>query len=210
MKRITPKMLKDGILPILETKYDEYFKMEDRYDKMNKLNLIRKSKTLSYLLRHNPEDLAMDSNGWVYVDDVLKKLNMTSDDLKEIVKNNDKKRFGFNEDETKIRANQGHSIDVDVELKEIQPPTFLYHGTSPTFVKEIMKSGGLSKMKRQHVHLSSDEYAAYKVGKRHSKHLFPAILTIQSYKMYKDGFKFFLSENGVWLTEYVPKKYITI
>ena len=203
-------MLKDGILPILETKYDEYFKMEDRYDKMNKLNLIRKSKTLSYLLRHNPEDLAMDSNGWVYVDDVLKKLNMTSDDLKEIVKNNDKKRFGFNEDETKIRANQGHSIDVDVELKEIQPPTFLYHGTSPTFVKEIMKSGGLSKMKRQHVHLSSDEYAAYKVGKRHSKHLFPAILTIQSYKMYKDGFKFFLSENGVWLTEYVPKKYITI
>ena len=208
MQRITPKMLKDGIPPMLETKYDEYFKMEDRYDKMNKLNLERKSKTLSYLLRHNPEDLAMDSNGWVYVDDVLKKLNMTIDDLKEVVKTNDKKRFAFNEDETKIRANQGHSIDVDVELKEVTPPDYLYHGTSPTFVKEIMKSGGLSKMNRQHVHLSADIQTALIVGKRHAKYLTPTIFTIDSGKMYKDGFKFFISENNVWLTEYVPKKYI--
>ena len=203
-------MLKDGIIPELETKYDEYFKMEERYDKMGKLNLMRKSKTLSYLLRHNPEDLAMDSNGWVYVDDVLKKLNMTFDDLKEVVKTNDKKRFGFNEDETKIRANQGHSIDVDVELKEVEPPKYLYHGTSPTFIKEILKSGGLSKMKRQHVHLSKDKETAYSVGKRHAKYLEPTIITVESEKMYNDGFKFFLSDNGVWLTEYVPRKYMKI
>ena len=210
MRHITPKMLKDGIIPELETKYDEYFKMEERYDKMGKLNLERKSKTLSYLLRHNPEDLYMDSNGWVSVDDILKKLNMTIDDLKEVVKNNDKKRFGFNEDITKIRANQGHSISVDVELKEVEPPKFLYHGTSPSYVKEIIKSGGLSKMKRQHVHLSADKDTAHNVGKRHSKYLDPAIFIVRSYDMYKDGYKFFLSENNVWLTEYVPKKYITI
>ena len=203
-------MLKDGIPPMLETKYEEYFKMEERYDKMGKLNLMRKSKTLSYLLRHNPEDLSMDSNGWVFVDDVLKKLNMTIDDLKEIVKENDKKRFGFNDDLTKIRANQGHSIDVDVELKETEPPKYLYHGTSPTYVKEILKSGGLSKMKRNHVHLSKDKETAINVGKRHAKYLDPAILTVRAYDMYKDGFKFFISENNVWLTEYVPKKYITV
>ena len=189
---------------------DKYFKMEERYDKMGKLNLERKSKTLSYLLRHNPEDLYMDSNGWVSVVDILKKLQMTFDDLKEIVKNNDKKRFGFNDDQSMIRANQGHSVDVDVQLKEIEPPKFLYHGTSPTFVHDIMKSGGLNKMKRNHVHLSSDKDTAFKVGKRHSKHLPPAILIVDSEKMYKDGFKFYLSENSVWLTEYVPKKYITI
>lgn len=191
-------------------KYDEFSKKEERYDKMAKLNLERKSKTLSYLLRHNPEDLYMDSNGWVSVADILKKLQMTSDDLKEIVKNNDKKRFGFNDDQTKIRANQGHTIDVDVELKETQPPKYLYHGTSPTFVKEILKSGGLSKMKRQHVHLSADKDTAYKVGKRHAKYLEPAIFTVKSEEMYKDGFKFYLSQNGVWLTDYVPKNYITI
>ena len=202
-------MLKDGIIPELETKYDEYFKLEERFDKMERLQLIQASKTLSYLLRHNPEDLDMDKNGWVMVDDILKKLNITFKELEEIVETNDKKRFSFDDTLTKIRANQGHSIDVDVELKEVIPPTFLYHGTSPTFVKEIMKSGGLSKMKRQHVHLSVDDDTAYKVGKRHAKYLEPAILVIQSYKMYKDGFKFYLSDNGVWLTEYVPKKYIT-
>jgi putative RNA 2'-phosphotransferase len=152
----------------------------------------------------------MDSNGWVSVADILKKLQMTFDDLKEVVKNNDKKRFGFNDDQTEIRANQGHSIDVDVELKEVTPPTFLYHGTSPTYVDDIMKSGGLSKMKRNHVHLSADEKTAFTVGKRHSKYLDPAIFIVDSEEMYKDGFKFYLSENGVWLTEYVPKKYITL
>jgi putative RNA 2'-phosphotransferase len=139
-------MLKDGIIPELETKYDEYFKLEERFDKMERIQLIRASKTLSYLLRHNPEDLDMDKNGWVIVNDVLKKLNITFRELEEIVETNDKKRFSFDDTLTKIRANQGHSIDVDVELKEIEPPKYLYHGTSPTFIKEILKSGGLSKM----------------------------------------------------------------
>jgi len=210
VQRISLKMLKDGIIPELETKYDEYFKMEERYDKIEKINLERKSKTLSYLLRHNPEDLNMDSNGWVSVDDILRKLNMTIDDLKEVVKTNDKKRFGFNDDITKIRANQGHSISVDVQLKEVEPPKFLYHGTSPSFVREIIRSGGLSKMRRQHVHLSADRETAVNVGKRHSKYLDPAIFTVRSYDMYEDGYKFFLSENNVWLTEYVPKKYLII
>jgi len=203
-------MLKDGIPPMLETKYKEYFKMEDRYDKMNKLNLMRKSKTLSYLLRHNPEDLYMDANGWVFVKDVLKKLDMSIDDLKEVVKENDKKRFAFNDDFTKIRASQGHTIAVDVQLKEVQPPKYLYHGTAPSFVHEILKSGGLSKMKRQHVHLSADEKTANIVGKRHSKHLDPTIFKVDAEKMFKDGFKFYLSENSVWLTEYVPKKYLEL
>jgi putative RNA 2'-phosphotransferase len=203
-------MLKDGITPELETRYDEYFKLEERINKMEKIQLIRASKTLSYLLRHNPEDLVMDSNGWVTVEEVLRKLDITFDELKEIVETNDKKRFGFNSDFTKIRANQGHTINVDVELKETTPPKKLYHGTSPTYVKEILKSGGLSKMKRQHVHLSADECTAYNVGKRHSKYLQPAIFVVDSEKMYKDGFKFYLSENRVWLTDYVPKKYITL
>ena len=203
-------MLKDGIPPMLETKYEEYFKMEDRYDKMSKLNLMRKSKTLSYLLRHNPEDLYMDANGWVFVTDVLKKVDLSIDDLKEIVKENDKKRFAFNDDFTKIRASQGHSIDVDVQLKEVQSPKYLYHGTSPTFVKEILKSGGLNKMRRQYVHLSSDEQTATTVGKRHSKNVDPAIFKVDAEKMHKDGFKFYLSENGVWLTEFVPKKYLEL
>lgn len=184
--------------------------MKEKYDKTEDLDLEKKSKTLSYLLRHNPEDLYMDSKGWVSVSDILNKLQITIDNLKEIVKDNDKKRFGFNDDQTKIRANQGHSINIDLELKEVEPPEYLYHGTSPTYVKKILKSGGLSKMKRQYVHLSVDKDTAYNVGKRHSKYLNPAIFVVESEKMYKDGFKFYLSENNVWLTDYVPKKYLTI
>ena len=210
MRHISLKMLKDGIPPELETEYDEYFKLEERFDKMEKLNLIRASRTLSYLLRHNPEDLEMDKNGWVMVDDILNKLHITFEDLEEIVETNDKKRFSFSDDLNYIRANQGHTIDVDVELKEARPPKYLYHGTAPSYVHQILKSGGLSKMKRNHVHLSADEKTAFNVGKRHSKYLDPAIFIVDSEEMYKDGFKFYLSENGVWLTEYVPKKYITI
>jgi putative RNA 2'-phosphotransferase len=177
---------------------------------MDNTRLIRASKTLSYLLRHNPEDLEMDGNGWVMVDDILNKLHITFENLQEVVETNDKKRFSFSDDLTHIRANQGHTIEVDVELKETRPPEYLYHGTAPSYVHNILKSGGLSKMKRNHVHLSADLDTAFKVGKRHSKYLDPAIFIVDSEEMYKDGFKFYLSENGVWLTEYVPKKYITI
>ncbi len=170
--------------------------------------LLKIGKRMSYLLRHNPEDLKMDENGWVNVNDLLKKLGATFDQVKEIVDTNDKKRFAYDSTMTKIRASQGHTIEVDLKLKEVEPPLFLYHGTSPTFVDAILHSGGLSKMERNHVHLSSNEITAYQVGKRHSKHLEPAILKVESGKMYKDGYKFYLSENNVWLTNHVPKKYI--
>lgn len=203
-------MMKDGIPPHLETRYDEYFKLEERFDKMEKINLVKLSKRLSYLLRHNPENLDMDTYGWVSVDEILNKLDVTFVILDEIVKDDDKNRYSFNETKNKIRANQGHTIDVDLGLKETIPLKYLYHGTSPIYYKDIIKSGGLSKMKRNHVHLSKDKETAYTVGKRHSKHLDPLILIIDAEKMYKDGYKFYLSDNGVWLTEYVPKKYIKI
>ena len=178
MKRVTPKMLKDGIPPNLETRFDDYFKLEERFDKMEKLQLSKYSKKLSYLLRHNPEDLEMDKNGWVKIDDILNKLNISILELEKIVDTNDKKRFSFDETLTYIRANQGHSLDVDVELKETKPPKYLYHGTSPNFIKDIIKSGGINKMSRQHVHLSHTEDTAYIVGKRHSKRLEPTIIKV--------------------------------
>ena len=165
-----------------------------------------KGREISYLLRHNPEDLNMDKNGWVSVDELLSKINISFEDLKWIVDNNDKKRFSFNEDETKLRANQGHSIKVDVELKEKIPPKYLYHGTASKNVKSIMKSG-LSKMKRNHVHLSDDYETAVNVAKRYSKNDFH-IFKIDTYPMIVDNVKFYQSENGVWLVDSVYPKYL--
>ena len=162
---------------------------------------------ISYLLRHNPEDLNMDKNGWVYVDDLLKKVNITFEKLVDIVETNDKKRFSFNDTETKIRANQGHSINVDVELKQKIPPKYLYHGTASRNVKNIKKKG-LSKMKRNHVHLSSDYDTALDVAKRYCKNDVPHIFKIDTYPMIVDGVKFYLSENGVWLVDFVNNKYL--
>ena len=172
------------------------------------INYIKIGKKITYLLRHNPEDLKIDKNGFVNVDDLLRKVNITIDDLDYIVETNDKKRLAYNEDKSKIRANQGHSIKVDVGLKEIRPPRILYQGTSPENYEKIVKSGGLEKMSRLHVHLSDEKETAYNVGKRHSKREAPVILEINSAAMYADGFKFYLSENGVWLTDNVPIKYI--
>jgi len=173
---------------------------------MNEFVKIRKK--ISYLLRHNPEDLLMDKNGYVDVQSLLNKLNITIDDLDYIVETNDKKRLAYNEDKSKIRALQGHSIKVDVGLKEVRPPRVLYQGTSPENYQKILKSTGLEKMNRLHVHLSDETETAYNVGKRHSKREKPVILEIDSAAMYADGFKFYLSENGVWLTDSVPLKYI--
>jgi putative RNA 2'-phosphotransferase len=173
-----------------------------------KYNNIQISKRISYLLRHNPENLRMDSNGWVSVDDLLKKLNISFELLSHIVETNDKKRFSFNEFFTFIRANQGHTLDIDLELKETIPPNILYHGTSKIFVESILKAG-ISKMQRQYVHLSSDKATAYRVGKRRSRISNPIILEINAEQMYKDGHKFYLSENGVWLTDFVPIKYLS-
>lgn len=121
-----------------------------------------------------------------------------------------KKRLAYNEDKTKMRAAQGHSIKVDLQLKTERPPRALYHGTTDENYQKILKSGALDKMTRQHLHLSHDYKTAYSVGKRYSKNKEPLILEIDSAAMYADGFKFYLSENGVWLIDSVPVKYIKI
>jgi len=169
-------------------------------------DLIKISKFLSLVLRHKPEEinLTLDKNGWADVDELLKKANFDVDTLIEVVDTNDKKRFSFNEDMTKIRANQGHSINIDLQLEACQPLECLYHGTATRFIDSI-KQQGLVKGKRQFVHLSATPEIATKVGSRHGV---PVVLKIESMKMYNDGFKFYLSNNGVWLTNNVPINYI--
>jgi len=174
---------------------------------------VKEGKFISLVLRHRPETIGikLDENGWADVGELLQGLEKSNhkismDTLEEIVATNDKKRYSFNEDKTKIRANQGHSINVDLNLKEQTPPSILYHGTAEGSLDNIKKIG-LTKRDRNHVHLSLDVETAIKVGKRHGN---PIILTIDAKNMHRDGYKFYLSENGVWLTEYVPVKYILV
>lgn len=169
------------------------------------------SKFLSYILRHHPEliNLNLDENGWANVDELITKSTndsqgFTFEELDEIVETNDKKRFIFNGDKTRIRANQGHSIDINLALIPQQPPEFLYHGTAQSNIDSILEKG-IEKRNRQHVHLSQDIETATKVGMRHGK---PIILTINTEKMFDDGIEFYLSENNVWLTDFVDIKYI--
>jgi putative RNA 2'-phosphotransferase len=170
-------------------------------------NLIKKSRSLSKILRHDPQGLDMDKQGWVSVVDILHKLDLSLPDLIYIVENNDKSRFSFNEDNSKIRANQGHSIDVDLGLKPITPPEFLFHGTSKENWDKIQSEKSIKPMKRNHVHLSDSMTTATKVGSRKSHHI--VVLKISSEQMHKSGYKFYKSENGVWLTDTVPIRYIT-
>lgn len=179
---------------------------------MNEQHKKKTSKFLSYVLRHHPEliNLNLDENGWANVDELITKATndsqgFTFEELDEIVEKNDKKRFVFNEDKTKIRANQGHSIDINLALVPQQPPEFLYHGTAQSNIDSILEKG-IEKRSRQHVHLSQDKETANKVGMRHGK---PIILTINTQKMSEDGFEFYLSENNVWLTDFVDAKYIS-
>ncbi|MHA4809206.1 RNA 2'-phosphotransferase [Flavitalea flava] len=178
---------------------------------MNEKELRSKSKFLSLLLRHQPEliDLTLNEEGWVNVEELLQKMKghypMTRELLDIIVETNDKKRFGYNEEMTMIRANQGHSIAVDLQLEKKEPPETLYHGTEEKKM-EAIQSVGLQKMSRQHVHLSQDKETALKVGSRRGN---PVILAIHSGKMHCKDFCFYLSENGVWLTNHVPLEYIT-
>tara|TARA_R110000796_G_scaffold162503_2_gene279294 strand:- start:7866 stop:8402 length:537 start_codon:yes stop_codon:yes gene_type:complete len=171
------------------------------------------SKFLSLILRHKPDTIKvkLDKNGWVAVDELLAQLKKHNKEipiveLKEIVKFNDKKRFEFNDDETKIRASQGHSVKVDLQLKTKRPPMKLYHGTINKNVDNIMENG-LQKMNRHAVHLSHDLPTATKVGSRRGEAI---ILVVNSGAMYADRYKFFESKNGVWLVEEVPPKYIKI
>lgn len=171
-------------------------------------DIISKSKFLSLVLRHDPKKigLTLDQNGWANVQELLQKLGWDMNTLEYIVATNNKKRFAFNADKTQIRANQGHSINVDLQLTPKQPPDILFHGTADTNVQSIL-SAGLDKRNRQYVHLSSDTTTARKVGERHGN---PEILEIDSKAMNEAGFRFFLSDNGVWLTDFVHPKYIKL
>lgn len=171
---------------------------------------IRKdsSKTLSYILRHKPEsvNIKLDRYGYANVDDILIVLNIKKNELEELVETSDKQRFAFNNDKTKIRASQGHSIKVDLQLVKTIPPTILYHGTHKPALDSIM-SKGLNKMARHHVHLSKDIPTAKIVAARRSN---PIILEIDSKAMFTDNFEFFISDNGVYLVDEVPAKYIKL
>lgn len=171
------------------------------------MNLTRISKYMCLILRHRPDaiGITLDEHGWANVDELLNGLEINMSELEFIVKTDDKQRYSFNEDKTLIRANQGHSIPVDVELEEIKPPEYLWHGTGEKYVWDICSKGLISKS-RLYVHLSSDTETAITVGKRHGS---PAIFRVNALKMHQDGFKFYLSKNGVWLTKNVPVEYLS-
>ena len=176
--------------------------------KLDKLSVF-----ISLVLRHKPDaaGITLDEHGWANVEELLDGINnigrkIDMGVLEEIVRTDHKQRYRFNEDKTLIRANQGHSIPVDVELKEEEPPEFLYHGTADRFIKAIMEEG-LKPMSRLYVHLSNDVGTALTVGKRHGE---AVLLKVCSGDMYRDGEKFYLSENGVWLTKKVDPRYFVI
>ena len=172
---------------------------------------IEPGRFLSLVLRHNPAaaQIRLDAHGWADVDALLagcaragKRIDRET--LERIVRENNKQRYSFNGDHTKIRANQGHSIAVDVGLNQAPPPDRLYHGTAARFLESI-RAEGITRQSRQHVHLSSDPETARKVGSRHGA---PAVLPVDAGRMARDGFLFYRSVNGVWLCEQVPWKYV--
>lgn len=172
---------------------------------------VRISKMLSLVLRHKPETigLTIDANGWADTQELLDKLKLhdhvlTMEGLKVIVAGNDKKRFAFSDDFSRIRASQGHSVEVDLALEEQVPPAILYHGTAMRNVDAI-RAQGLLKGERHHVHLSEDKDTARNVGMRYGN---PVVLAVQAALMHKQGIQFFRSANGVWLTDHVPPSFI--
>ena len=175
------------------------------------MGLTDSSIFLSLILRHKPEtiEIKLDEHGWADVSELISGISKTRPfDMKmleEIVRTDSKQRYSFNKDKTLIRANQGHSISVDVELEKKTPPEFLYHGTGEKFVSSIDKEGLLSKS-RLNVHLSKDTDTAVKEGSRHGKHVDNRVA---AGKMADDGYEFFLSVNGVWLTKAVPAEYLS-
>lgn len=162
------------------------------------------------ILRHKPEaiNIQLDEHGWANVKDLIEGVSESYDFnmsmLEEIVRTDEKERYSFNEDKTLIRANQGHSVPVDVELEEAIPPEFLWHGTAKKYVDSINATGLIPKS-RLYVHLSKDIETAITVGKRHGK---VVIYQVASKQMYDNGYKFYQSKNGVWLTKNVPDVYL--
>lgn len=171
------------------------------------------SKFISLILRHKPQEigLQLDEYGYVNTNDLIngmirKGYNVTITDVERIVSEDDKQRYSFNSDKSKIKANQGHSIEVNLELQPVKPPMVLYHGTSKKVLNSIL-SQGITKKSRQYVHLSADIETASKVGTRHGELV---LFKVDSKRMYEDGHEFYLSDNGVWLVDFVPSKYFDI
>ncbi|KUP97686.1 RNA 2'-phosphotransferase [Thermobifida cellulosilytica] len=178
---------------------------------MNPEELVRASKFLSRVLRHRPEEanVTLDAEGWVEVDALLKGCRaagrpLTRAELEEIVARNDKRRYAFSEDGRRIRAQQGHTVEVDLNLPVRTPPEVLYHGTAKHSLPAILNEG-LRPMGRHYVHLSPDEETARRVGARHGR---PVVLTVDSARMHADGHEFRISGNGVWLVAGVPPHYL--
>ena len=178
---------------------------------MDEKRLVKVSKYLSKHLRHRPErlNLALDPGGWVGVDELLEACRrrdfpLSRPELEEVVGRNDKRRFAFDASGSRIRAQQGHSTPVDLELEPATPPAVLYHGTGEGVLQVILENG-IHKMGRLHIHLSPDMATAKKVGTRRGR---PVVLEVAAGVMHLDGWAFYLSGNGVWLVEYVPPRYL--
>jgi putative RNA 2'-phosphotransferase len=175
--------------------------------------MVRVSKFLSRHLRHQPQrlGLTLEPGGWVAVDDLLGAcalhgMPLSREELEEVVERNDKRRFAFDEGGGRFRANQGHSVAVDLQLTPVMPPATLYHGTSRAVVDTIQREG-LRKMRRHHVHLSADIATAMKVGRRHGR---PVVFAVDARAMSGAGVLFFRSENGVWLVDAVAPPYLSL
>lgn len=174
--------------------------------------LVRLSKFLSLVLRHRPEriQLALDAQGWAEIAQLIQLSEMggmrfTRDQLLQVVQGNDKQRFTLSEDGLRIRAAQGHSIDVELGLAPKMPPDILFHGTATRFLAAILVEG-LKPRSRQHVHLSADIETAVRVGQRHGK---PVVLQVNAARMHQQGREFWQAENGVWLADAVPAEFLT-
>jgi putative RNA 2'-phosphotransferase len=175
---------------------------------MDDKRVVKKSRFLSMVLRHKPKkaNIILDNAGWTDVKTLLNNINMDMTTLEEVVAINNKKRFEFSEDKTRIRARQGHSINVDLGYEPQEPPEFLYHGTATRFLESILKEG-LKPMGRHQVHLSQDLETASAVGKRHGKLV---ILKVNAQRMAQDGAKFYITDNEVWLTDRVLSRYLEV
>jgi putative RNA 2'-phosphotransferase len=185
--------------------------MENKMDQSTNDNI---SKFLSYVLRHQPQEikLELDESGWASIEQLIENSktyqnrSFTKDDILHVVETNMKKRFDVDQGKLKIRANQGHSVEVFLDLPSVKPPEFLYHGTATRFLPSISLQG-LKAMERHDVHLSFDKNTAISVGQRHGK---PVVLKIQSQKMFELGYEFKCTKNNVWLTKVVPFEFVEV
>lgn len=180
---------------------------------MDNSRLVKISKYLSKHLRHQPERIGIKlaPGGWVAVDKLLaacakNQFPLSRDEVNEVVATSDKQRFSFDSTRTLIRANQGHSIEVDLQLESVVPPDVLYHGTGHKAVESILQTG-LNKMLRHHVHLSADIFTAKTVGARHGK---PVVFAVDAAAMQRASYTFYCSENGVWLVDCMPPQYLQL